>query len=301
MGLSWRSGVGRCRVLSIAAVFAAAALLAVMGHASVSQAEAPCPVAGQCEVNPTTQCPTLGPLQPKAPQKCLPLPVTIFWITGKAPGGGCNDELIVQVAISPADREYEAAVYSTIGEGSRWWAFPHSQNGPGQGPGEAVTNDAATYTVPAGSHAWQVGGGSNGESHGACPAPGMDWVGVGAWAVSTPVEPGSGAIHVKGPTRNAFHTRFKEAVSGSAHGAANYVISGEQLNPAGGCASTYTAESAKADWMRWPTGTGNVHGGFSLVARFYAKNHGKHGICSYLINRATNQTYAHAGLFWRNT
>ena len=276
------------------------ALLAAAGPAAVSHAEASCPVAGQCEVNPTTQCPKLGPLQPSAPQKCLPLPVTIFWITGKAPGGGCNDELIVQVAISPADHEYEAVVYANIGDGTRWWAFPHGGEGPGSGPGETVVNDAATYPVPAGYHAWQVGGGSNGESNGACPAPGMDWVGVGAWTVSTPLEPGSGSIHVKGSAKNAFHSHFKETVYGSAHGAANYVISGEQLNPAGGCAAAYNVESAKVDWLQWPTGTGQVHGSFSLAARFFAKNHGKHGICSYLVNRTTHQTYAHAGLFWKN-
>ena len=292
--IGWRIGVAIAVALALGG-------LAAMGPTSVGRAEGACPVAGQCEVNAATQCPKLGPLQPTPPAKCAPLPVTIFWITGKAPGGGCNDELIVQVAISPTDREYEAVVYATIGEGTRWWAFPHSENGPGWGPGEMVVNDAATYTVPAGYHAWQVGGGSNGESHGTCPTPGTDWVGIGAWTVSAPVEAGSGSIHVKGPTKNAFHKNFKESVYGTAHGAANYVISGEQLNPAGGCASTFTAESAKTDWLQWPTGTGHVHNSFSLVARFYAKNHGKHGICSYLINRTSNHTYAHAGLFWKNS
>lgn len=301
MRLLWGRTIGRGVGAATVAVAGAVVVLAVAGPASVSHAEGSCPIAGQCEVNPTSQCPKLGPLQPTAPSKCVPLPVTIFWITGKATGVGCNSELIVQVATTPADREYEAVVYATIGEGTRWWAFPRSVNGPGSGPGEMITNGAATYTVPAGYHAWQVGGGAAGESNGACPAPGTDWVGIGAWTISAPAEAGSGAIHVKGPTKNVFHRNFKETVYGSAHGAANYVISGEQLNPAGGCASTLAAESAKTGWLQWPTGTGRVHNGFSLVARFFAKNHGRHGICSYLINRATGQTYAHAGLFWKNT
>jgi hypothetical protein len=109
------------------------------------------------------------------------------------------------------------------------------------------------------------------------------------------------AIKIGGPTRNVYHTYFNETVMGSACASANYVISGEQLNPAGGCASTYLAESHRSDWYRWPTGTGAVHGGFTLVAHFYARNHQKHGICSYLIRKATRKTYAHAARWWNNS
>lgn len=108
-------------------------------------------------------------------------------------------------------------------------------------------------------------------------------------------------IHVHGPTKNLYHTYFNETVLGFAAGGANFVISGEQLYPSGGCAAAYAIEKARSDWYRWPTGTGPVHGRFSLVARFWARNHNEHGICTYLINRTTNHTYAHAGLFWNNS
>jgi hypothetical protein len=107
-------------------------------------------------------------------------------------------------------------------------------------------------------------------------------------------------ISVRGPRHNPYHAYFNERVSGYAAGPANYVISGEQLRPAGGCAGTYTIEASRSDWYQWPTGTGPVHGAFHLVAQFYSQNHGKHGICSYLINRTTRATYAHASRFWTN-
>jgi hypothetical protein len=112
---------------------------------------------------------------------------------------------------------------------------------------------------------------------------------------------GKNTIKVSGPTANVFHHYFNETVSGNATGNANFVISGEQLNPAGGCSSTYTAERAKSDWYQWPTGTGAVHGKFSMMAKFYARNHKKHGICSYLLNSGTDQTFAHASRFWNNS
>ena len=108
-------------------------------------------------------------------------------------------------------------------------------------------------------------------------------------------------IAITGPTANVFHHDFNETVSGNATGNANYVISGEQLYPSGGCSSTYAAERTKRDWYQWPTGTGAVHGKFSKVAKFYARNHHEHGICSYLINSRTRQTFAHASRFWNNS
>jgi len=112
---------------------------------------------------------------------------------------------------------------------------------------------------------------------------------------------GKNTIKVTGPTANVFHHYFNETVSGNATGNANRVISGEQVNPAGGCASTYTAEIHNSSWYQWPTGTGAVHGKFSMVAKFYARNHHEHGICSYLINSGTRQTFAHASRFWNNS
>jgi hypothetical protein len=63
----------------------------------------------------------------------------------------------------------------------------------------------------------------------------------------------------------------------------------------------YTGESTKTDSRQWSSFTGHLRGAFSRVARFYAKNHGRHGIWSCLINRATNQTRLHTGLVWKNT
>lgn len=126
---------------------------------------------------------------------------------------------------------------------------------------------------------------------------------VGAAAASAHRTAGCGRnrIGVRGPTANALNTSFNETVFGCATGRANYVISAEQRSPAGGCASTYRAEVRRSDFSQWPTGTGRVRGRFSLVANFDAHNPGTHGICSYLVNRTTKQTYAHAGRFWTNS
>jgi hypothetical protein len=108
-------------------------------------------------------------------------------------------------------------------------------------------------------------------------------------------------LGVRGPTANASDVFFSETVFGCATGRANYVISGDQHSRAGGCASTYRAEMTRGEFARWPTGTGRVRDSFSLVAKFYSQNPGTHGICSYLVNRTTKQTYAHAGRFWTNS
>jgi len=55
----------------------------------------------------------------------------------------------------------------------------------------------------------------------------------------------------------------------------------------------FTLAGASRDWRPPPP--------FTLVARSVARNHAKHAICSYLINRATHATFAHAGLFWSNS
>jgi hypothetical protein len=82
---------------------------------------------------------------------------------------------------------------------------------------------------------------------------------------------------------------------------ANYVISGEQRTRSGGCAHTYSAEAARSSFYQWPTGTGRVHARFSLVAKFYSHVPATHGICSYLVDRRTRQTYARAERFWTNS
>ena len=118
---------------------------------------------------------------------------------------------------------------------------------------------------------------------------------------------GKNTLKITGPTANVYHTYFNETVSGNAISPANYVVSGEQLNPAGGCASTFVKERQKGGFGLWgtvrnrPGGTGPVHGHFTTVARFWARNHMEHGICSYLINRGTLKTYAHASRWWNNS
>jgi hypothetical protein len=111
----------------------------------------------------------------------------------------------------------------------------------------------------------------------------------------------SNRIGVRGPTANVLNTAFNETVFGCATRSANYVISGEQHTRGGGCARTYRAEAVRRSFYQWPTGTGRVRGRFALVAEFGAHALGTHGICSYLINRTTKQTYAHAGRFWTNS
>jgi hypothetical protein len=99
----------------------------------------------------------------------------------------------------------------------------------------------------------------------------------------------------------AWDVTFNEVVTGTAAGAANYVVSGEQLGWTPRCASTLLAEQHRSGWIQWPTGTGPVHGTFRLVALFYSRNHLKHGICSYLVNSSTKHTYAHASRYWSNS
>lgn len=109
-----------------------------------------------------------------------------------------------------------------------------------------------------------------------------------------------GTIRVNGPTHNLYHVSFQQVITGTAHGAANYVQSGEQLGSTPPCASTYAAERKRSTYTPWPTGTGSVHGQFHLVALFYSRNHLTHAICSYLINRSSRRTYAHAANYWSN-
>jgi hypothetical protein len=151
-------------------------------HASVSrvamkQSAGSCPIPGQCTVDPKTNCPTMGPLQPSPGQRCVQLGSRVFFVNAVA-NGRCATELLVRVRVPTSMTEYEAVVYSTVGLSTRWWSNPDKNgNGSGWGPGQVVSAyGAVSYTVPAGFHAWQVAGGT---SPAPC-APGRDWVGKGA-------------------------------------------------------------------------------------------------------------------------
>jgi hypothetical protein len=190
---------------------------------------------------------------------------TVVNVKGHAANGGCSNLEVIQVTIPPAGEQFEAAWYSEIGLGTRWW----------QSPGEPspIVNGAASYTTPPGQAAWSGAGGNGGP--GVCnegiPAKTF---GVKAWALTSGKGSGgggggrgSGRLSVRGPTHNAFHVLFNQVVTGSASGAANYVVSGEQLGWTPRCASTLASEESRPSWQRWPTGTGPVHAHFRLVAR----------------------------------
>jgi hypothetical protein len=97
--------------------------------------------------------------------------------------------------------------------------------------------------------------------------------------------------------------KFNEKVSGYAAAPANYVADVEQLNPGGGCASTYVAENAKGvgtNVFAFDSKAVTPNHSFSVTVHFYSANHGSHGMCSYLINKTTRTTYAHGSIFWSN-
>lgn len=279
---------------------------------------AACPLAGQCGINAQTNCPTGGPtgqyqhsvppLRIAPPKKCRRVPTTLFYVSGKGATGGCTSILFVQVKLQPGIKRYETVAYSTVGEGTRWWADPQPPNdttGPATHAGHTFSYGSASYTVPAGYLAWDVGGGG-GATCTTTVSPQLI-AGFAGWGVvgsgksgGSGSATGHGAISITGPTHNAYHVSFNMVITGTASGAANYVASFEQTPPGGGCAATYVAERALSSATPWPTGTGSVHGPFHLVARFYSRNHLSHAICSYLINRSTRQTYAEASHLWSN-
>ena len=116
----------------------------------------------------------------------------------------------------------------------------------------------------------------------------------------------AGPLAITGPHSNKLGTAFSDRISGSATGAADYVVAWEQLYPRSGCASTYAAESTRAFLpsvygLGLETATPVTRGrSFSIVARFNAVNPGEHGLCAYLISLETGNTYAHAATWWTN-
>lgn len=275
---------------------------------------ATCPIAGQCAVDPKTGCPLGGPssgahpaspapIKVAPPLKCVLVPSTLFYVSGRN-ASGCTEVLFIQLKLQSGISQYESVVYSLVGEGTRWWADPSTpldQTGPATQPGHTFRSGVMSYTVPRGYLAWDVAGGSAGPT--GCtdktPPPGLT-EGFAAWGVKgSGGSAAAGRIRVAGPTHIAFHRSFVQTITGTSSALADYVVSGEQLGWAR-CASTLTAEQTRSGWTQWPTGTGAVHGSFRLVARFYARNRLRHAICSYLINSSTRHTYAHAANYWSN-
>lgn len=281
---------------------------------------AACPIAGQCAVDPKTGCPLGGPsggphpaspapVEPTGSQRCVLVPSTLFYISGRTTTG-CTEVLFIQLKLQPGISQYESVVYSLVGEGTRWWADPSTpldQTGRATHAGETYKTGVMSYTVPQGYLAWDVAGGSGGPT--SCtdkvPPPGLT-EGFAAWGVKgsgTTTGGGTGGtarIQVHGPRHIAYQHSFNQVITGVAGGSADYVQSGEQLGWAR-CATTLAAEQARSGFTPWPSGTGAVHGSFRLVARFYARNKLRHAICAYLINEATKATYAHAANYWSNS
>jgi hypothetical protein len=131
---------------------------------------------------------------------------------------------------------------------------------------------------------------------------------AGSAAISQASTAGSNSagssLKLSGPKTNKFGTDFDYTISGAASGAANYLVAWEQYDPQKGCATTYAAESTRAFlpstygltlWLNRP-----VSGSYSVRAAFGAAHLGKHGMCAYLINLTTGDTYAYGGAFWTN-
>jgi hypothetical protein len=114
----------------------------------------------------------------------VPIEGTVIVRVGYPPGGGCNQEEVIQVAVPPAGERFEAAWYSEIGEATRWW----------QSPGEPspIANGAATYTVPPGYAGWSGAGGSAGSASGCSGLVPEKTFGVKAWALTSGKDSGSG-------------------------------------------------------------------------------------------------------------
>ncbi len=115
-------------------------------------------------------------------QHCVALPTTVFTITNTS-GGRCAALTIVQAAHPKGIGPIAAVVYSTVGEGTRWWEQPLNSitgTGPGTGPGHTTSFGDISYKVPKGYYAWQVGGGSGPDPCG--PPPILD--GWAAWGIT---------------------------------------------------------------------------------------------------------------------
>ena len=141
---------------------------------------ASCPVAGQCDVNAKTHCPTEGPLQPRPPEKCVSIPATLKVIVTNEPGGGCVQNEYVQVQLQPPNLDqYEMVWYSTVGLGTRWWTNSDAREGPG-----SVTGEGAKYQVPKGYAAVSAAGGAGGPGSCSGSAP-QGTYGVAGWGVES--------------------------------------------------------------------------------------------------------------------
>lgn len=114
---------------------------------------------------------------------------------------------------------------------------------------------------------------------------------------------GGSSLKLSGPKTNKAGSSFSYTISGTASGSANYIVAWEQYYPQKGCATTYAAESTRAFLPSYSLSlitNQAVSHGYSVRESFAAIHPGKHGMCAYLINLTTADTYAYGGAFWTN-
>ncbi len=123
--------------------------------------------------------------------------------------------------------------------------------------------------------------------------------------LASPASAGGNSMTVSGPATNTMGVNFNYVISGVASGPANHVVAWEQYSKRSGCAPTFAGEAVRAfppssiyGLTVWTSKA--VSGTYSVTAAFGADNLGVHGVCAYLVNFTTGQTYAHAGAFWTN-
>jgi hypothetical protein len=120
---------------------------------------------------------------------------------------------------------------------------------------------------------------------------------------STAAYAAGNSLKLSGAAKNTLGQDFNWTITGFAGGQANRVVAYEQFYKHSGCAATYLAEKGRMSsssyavtlWLNRA-----AHGHYSLVAEFGAAHAGVHGICAYLINHRTGDTFAHAGGWWDN-
>jgi hypothetical protein len=113
------------------------------------------------------------------------------------------------------------------------------------------------------------------------------------------------SLKLSGAAKNTLGQDFNWTITGFAAGKANRVVAYEQFYKQSGCAATNAGERGREsqsgyDVTLWVNHVVSPGKHYSVVAKFGADNAGVHGICAYLINHASGQTFAHGGGWWDN-
>jgi hypothetical protein len=142
---------------------------------------------GEVVLGPKTHCPYFyfhsNPgnqaelLDPAHGEHCFELPTPdVRSVAKNAPGGGCAASTIVQEAIPKGLDDYVIVVFSNVGAGTQTFRPPGRQSMP-------IESGLETYTAPAGSVVFGLGGGASG----APCTPEMtkkNWLYAKAWGMS---------------------------------------------------------------------------------------------------------------------